>query len=345
MRRAAWLAAATAAITLGGVSLVSALTGPVIDPSTEQTCQVADELSGESKLVVCYDAATTTTTTVPSTTSTLPPTTTTTPPATTVPPVGVQFMETFTGNVGLDRFNHGVWHRDPYIVAQTRWTGDHDLNCGSPDTQRVIRRSNPDESFYMCKDHMMTSVGDTSGYSIAWFSPKQTFDRVRSVSFDVNLTNLGTRQWWKVGVVSEARYQSFGSSCCTRPPGFLASDVDAADLPTNLATDDLFVATWSGGLSGGYPGGLKVGNTNTNTFVNPTPNDKATRHPVSLVDNGDGTVTFTVAGVSVTRPGAFPAGPVRVVFYDHNYTPDKSIQETGVLPQGHTWHWDNIIIN
>ena len=77
----------------------------------------------------------------------------------------------------------------------------------------------------------------------------------------------------------------------------------------------------------------------TGVVANPTPNDKATRHPVSLVDNGNGTVTFTVAGVSTTQAGSFPQCPCRVVFYDHNYTPDKD----GV-PAGHSWHWDNIII-
>ena len=49
----------------------------------------------------------------------------------------------------------------------------------------------------------MTSVGDTSGYSIAWFSPKQTFQAgaTTQVSFDVNVTDLGNRQWWEVSLV------------------------------------------------------------------------------------------------------------------------------------------------
>ena len=260
-------------------------------------------------------------------------------PAAPAVPTNSQFVETFDGNVGLDRFNYGVWHRDDNLVNTTQWTGDHDLSCGTPATQRTIHRDNPSESFYVCRDHVMTSVGDTSGYSIAWFSPKQTFGTVSSVSVDVNLTDLGPRQWIKVGVVSEARYNSTVSSCCGRAPGFLASDVGAADLPTDLATSDLLVATWSGGASAGYPGGMKIGDTETSGQANPTPNDKATRHQVSLVDNLNGTVTFTVAGVSRTVSGSFPDGPVRVVFYDHNYTPDKDNN-----PIGHTWHWDNVIV-
>jgi hypothetical protein len=183
-------------------------------------------------------------------------------------------------------------------------------------------------------------VGDTSGYSIGWFSPNQTFSSVREVDFDVNLTDLKDRQWWKVGVVSEARYNSTcNGSCCGPAPGFLVSGVGSDDLPTSLATSDLFAATWSGGASAGYPGGMKIGNTNTNATSNPTPNDKMTRHPVRLVDNRNGTITFTVAGVSATANGSFPACPCRVVFYDHNYTPDKD-----GTPVGHTWHWDNIIV-
>jgi hypothetical protein len=37
--------------------------------------------------------------------------------------------------------------------------------------------------------------------------------------------------------------------------------------------------------------------------------------------------------------GSFPDEPWRVVFKDHNYTPDKD-----AIPIGHTWHWDNIVI-
>ena len=256
-------------------------------------------------------------------------------------PSGVQFIETFTGNTGLQRFNHGVWHRDPYDVVTSQWTGDHDAACGSPATQRVIHRSAPDESFYNCVDHMMESVGDTSGYSVGWFSPKQTFGSVKEVDFDVNLTDLKARKWWKVGVVSEARYNStYNGSCCYPAPGFLVSDVGAADLPMSLNTSDIFVATWGGGASAGYPGGrMKIGNNNVGASANPTPNDKATRHKVSLVDNGNGTVTFTVAGVAATASGSFPACPCRVVIYDNNYRPTKD-----GMPQGLTWHWDNIIV-
>jgi hypothetical protein len=280
--------------------------------------------------------------------STAPTATPTPVPATPTPTPTVSavalFVETFDNNTGLDRFDTGVWHRDPYLVEQNSWPGDHGPNCEPPEQKRIIHRNNPSESFYLCADHMMTSVGDTSGYSVAWFSPDQVFADVTEISFDVNLTDLGSRQWWKVGVVTDRLYGQTRSTCCGTRPAFVVSDVDAADTGTSLNTPDLFIATWGGGLSGGYPGGLKIGNSNTGASANPTPNDIRIRHPATLRDNGNGTVTFTVAGVSATRQGSFPEGPLRVVFYDHNYTPTKpdpaSNNDSGLF----TWHWDNIII-
>jgi hypothetical protein len=314
---------------------------------------------------------TTTTTTAPTTTTTTTaPTTTTT---TTVPPSGAQFVETFDNNGGLERFRYGVYHRnlgafetgvpggrwgDGNAGHGGTWSADHDVACGDAMSQRSLTstRDNPNVAnlVYVCRDHVMSSVGDVDAYSIGWFSPNQVFPTVGSVRFDVNLTDLGPRQWWKVGVVTDALFNSKrpaglcspnGTTCIDwrgQAPGFLVSDVGASDTwSDSLAEPDRLIATWSGQGSAGYPGGLlKIGNTNTGVGSNPSPNDKMTRHPVSLVDNRNGTITFTVAGVSVTRAGQFPACPCRVVFYDHNYTPDKD-----GIPQGHTWHWDNITVN
>src|SRR5690606_10790934 len=85
---------------------------------------------------------TSTTTSTTSTTSTVAPTTV--PPATTLPS-GVQFLETFDDNQGLDRFVSGVFHRGPdgrppYTAdSGGRWRGDHDHgdehnDCGDPMT-------------------------------------------------------------------------------------------------------------------------------------------------------------------------------------------------------------------
>jgi hypothetical protein len=125
---------------------------------------------------------------------------------------GVNFVETFDDNRGLERFDHGIYHRDGVMIAQTSWSGDHDAACGPPETQRDVRRDVVDESFYLCRDHLMTSIGDTSGYSTGWFSPKQTFLGATEVSWDVNVTDLGVRQWWEVAIVP-ASFRSGVDAC------------------------------------------------------------------------------------------------------------------------------------
>jgi hypothetical protein len=173
-----------------------------------------------------------------------------------------------------------------------------------------------------------------------WFSPRQVVDNVRSVSFEVNLTNLGGRQWWKVGVVSDAlfnsTYQTSDSPLIV--PGFLISDAWVAGLDTVMSGPDRLIASWSGAASAGENGAMKIGDTKVPCGFD-AGTDKMTRHPVSLTDNGNGTVTFSVAGSSCTTAGSFPDGPAHVVFYDNNYNPDK---DGPVI--GHTWHWDSIVV-
>jgi hypothetical protein len=319
---------------------------------------------------------TTTTTVAPTTTTTVAPTTTTTvaPTTTTQPPVGSQFIETFDGNSGLNRFTWGVYHRhvthievgtpEPTNGADNNagiggdWTADHDLACGDAHTQRPMTVSfqqdttgangwrplvdtNVEQLVYVCRDHVMSTMGDISGFSVLWFSPKVVFSDVNSVSFDVNLTNLGDRKWWKVGVVSDALYNSsYGSGWngAVVVPGHVVSDVGSSDLDGTMVGPDRLIATWSGGASTAGRQGMAVGSTKVPCGAD-AGTDKMTRFPVSFVDNGNGTVTFTVQGSSCTTAGSFPACPCRVVFYDQNYNPDKD----GV-PIGHTWHWDNIVV-
>ena len=69
-------------------------------------------------------------------------------------------------------------------------------------------------------------------------------------------------------------------------------------------------------------------------------NSKPPRLTSSITDNGNGTITVDYAGVwTETFSGSFP-DEFRVVFKDHNYTPDKDGR-----PIGHTYHWDNIIVS
>ena len=251
-----------------------------------------------------------------------------------------QFVETFTGNTGLDRFNTGIYHRDEFVMATTQWTGDHDLNCGSPDTQRTISRSNPSDSFYMCKDHLMTSIGDTAGYSLGWFTPRQTFTGVTKVSWDVNITDLGARQWWEVNIVPA----SFNSGVASCPQCAVQDFVKTAAMLPGYPRGSVVVG------NGAYGKDINVSTDGVNRNVAQYQStcmfdpeacaSKTIRRTFSITDNRNGTITVNYGGFKTfTVPGSFPAGGFNVVFKDHNYTPDKD----GV-PVGHTWHWDNIII-
>lgn len=297
----------------------------------------------------------TTTTTVPSTTSTTTPSTTTTSttapststtvvPTTTVPSGSGDFVETFTGNTGFDRFVHGVHHRDDFLVKDTQWPGDHDLNCGTPATQRTVHRNAPEESFWLCADHLMTGMGDTSGYSIVWFEPNQVFSAAdtTTVSWDVNVTDLLARKWWEVMIVPT----SFNSG----DPGcpHCAVDPFLSPSPSNLPAYPLGAIVVGSGpfgndgniVSGGQGRDPLAWQHICGSFaVDPEGcASKTIRRQFSVTDNKDGTVSILFLGQTYTYPGGFPA-EFRVVFKDHNYTPTKDGN-----PQGFTWHWDSISV-
>jgi hypothetical protein len=261
-------------------------------------------------------------------------------PGAPVVPTGL-FVETFTGNTGLDRFDFGVYHRDEFLMATTSWQGDHDLACGDPTaTSRTIRR-NTNEWIYVCRDHVMTSIGDTSGYSTAWFAPKQSFSGATQVWWDVNVTDLGARQWWEVMLV---------------PTSFSAG---VAQCP-QCAVED-FLSPDPSGLPRYPNGSVVVGNGPFGRDVNVATNgvkrnvaqyqsvcsfdaagcqSKAIRRTFSITDNRNGTITVNYGGLrTFTVPGSFPAGGFKVILKDHSYTPNKDGR-----PAGYTWHWDNIIV-
>lgn len=290
---------------------------------------------------------TTTSTTVAPTTTTTTTSTTVAPTTTTASPAPSGFVEDFAGNTGLDRFVTGVYHRDSTLVAQAEWPGDHahgapGEDCGDPTTSsRTVSRSQPAESFYVCRNHLMTSVGDTAGYSIAWFEPDRTFTTESTVSWYVNVTDLGARQWWEVAIVPAG--WSSGEPGCPRCAAidWLADPGGPAGVPAYPA-DMLVVGSGPFGNDGLIrTGGVNRDPLGWSSIVWEDPEgaaSKAIRRPFSITDNRDGTVTVVFLGQTYTYPGAFPSEYV-VKFKDHSYTPTKD-----AIPQGYTWHWDNISI-
>lgn len=256
---------------------------------------------------------------------------------------GGGFVETFDAGTGLERFDTGIYHRDEIMMATMEWSADHDHDCGDPGTQRTIHRDEVPDSFYMCRDHVMTSIGDTAGYSTGWFSPQQVFTTETQVSWDVNVTNLLARKWWEVAIIPTS-FDSGVPSCphCSviewlspDPSGLPPTPEGAIVVGNGPFGNDVNISYngsryTDGRHTCGQPGDLFEANGGCAS--------KAMRLPFSITEL-DGQITVDYGGVyTETFPGTFPDEFV-VVFKDHNYTPNKDGE-----PVGQTWHWDSVSI-
>jgi hypothetical protein len=293
-------------------------------------------------------ATTSTTSTTPSTsvapTTTQAPITTSTSTSTsstTSPPLGGDFVETFTTADALERFRTGVYHRGD--DAQGDWLADHadhgTGDCGNPvTTSRLAHSAIPAEALFVCtsvdgdptKGHLMTTMGDVTGYSIVWFTPDQTFTAATTdeIRFEASVTELN-RKWWEILItpVGAPDLQCVtGFTPCGLPvdgyhPGSVVMALDNVNID-NVERDVWGAGNYCFGPFEEDPEGC---------------HDKRIRRQFSIVDNNNGTITFTFDTFgSRTYPGSFPA-EFKVVFKDHNYTPDKD-----GFPGGYTWHWDNV---
>jgi hypothetical protein len=259
------------------------------------------------------------------------------PPVPASPPPSGLFVETFDNNGGLQRFATGVFHRSGANHDKTTtWPGDHNLACEGPETSRTLNAASDSNLFYMCKDHLMTSVGHVDAYSVAWFSPNRTFSAASAstVAWDVNVTDLGGRKWWEVGIVPANWYSGV-------PDCPLCSVISFLEEPAHLPGNPSGGVVFSAGIS--KP---KINDTDltwqnmcgANALDPEGCASKAIRRTFSITDNRNGTVTARFLDNTWTVPGSFP-DQFKVVFKDHNYTPLKE----GPI-QGFTWHWDNIVV-
>jgi hypothetical protein len=289
----------------------------------------------------------------------------------------VVFSEDFSADGSLDRFDVGIYHRDDFVVETTSWLGDHASTgtgpedpCSPPDPgpgadpgydpldyQRLIERGDRASGFnsdwiYRCSPmgnrdlaHLMTSIGDTSGYSIGSFSPKQSFTGVTEVRWDVNITNLGNRQFPEVKLIPADRFDFQNIPCAIEwLPCDTSSHTQLGSVGTSFFNDEMLIDAGSG----------IDHNQKPSTFgwpeTDPARDSIRTRRTHFFRDNGDGTLTFGIEREDgtfseLTGAGAFPDGPVRVVFADHNYTPLKAIGDGNVEgPITFTWHWDDLIV-
>ncbi len=307
----------------------------------------------------------------------------------------------------MSRFEFDIFHRDFDYQGDepiVSWFGDHAVTgpndlCTGPTEFRTVTSGKAatgfnDEWIYRCvpdgdldKAHVMTSVGHLGGYSIGSFTPGVVFNDITSVSWEVNQTDLGDRQWTEVKIIPAAAWDpqrlpcSRGLPCGTDPDNTLGDDDNNS---FNFDEAGAVGTQWGGlrarqindGINGeeytqafgslGYRGCSTCPYARSKRFNDlDVLRSKAIRLHNEFRDNGDGTITWALTHADgevdeFTVPGAFPEGPVRVVFADHNYTPLKSPASCSTFPElecddgsritadAHreaglfTWHWDNI---
>jgi hypothetical protein len=242
------------------------------------------------------------------------------------------------------------------------WLGDHDGSCGDPNgTSRTITMgvgpAGKEPLFYPClpggdpaKGHVMTSV-NSSGYNIAWFSPKQYFSNVTRVCWDQNLTDLGGGKWTQVVLVSRADAERMNGDLGFVGPGF--EDPNGPSTASFPSPSTGGAKMFKGGFEiwRGAPGGDGMSGITGQMGGGMTTSDKAPRYQHCMVDNNNGTVTLSQArpnGTTATQTvsGNLPDGEVRVVFEDDTYNADKHFDDSLHAGPNHTytWHWDNIQI-
>ncbi len=285
------------------------------------------------------------------------------------------FFEDFADDRSVDRFDHGIFHRDDFVVETTSWLGDHastgsgpENPCGLPDPnpgtenpqeldyKRLIERGDRaagfnDDWIYRCspmgdrsKAHLMTSIGDTSGYSIGAFSPKQHFGNVREVRWDLNITNLGYRQFPEIKIIPVATFDYQNLPCAIDFPCDTTDHTGLGSVGTSFFNSEMLIDAGDGVAQQAKPRTGKWGE------ADPARASIRVRRTHFFRDNGDGTLTFGIEREDgtyreLTGQGAFPSGEVRVVFADHNYTPTKAVREGQVAgPITFTWHWDDITV-
>lgn len=313
------------------------------------TVQTDGSVTGECPDVTATDEVTTSTTTTVAQTTAAPTTaatttvapTTTAAPTTTIAPTttvdsgaGAAFSATFANPAEFqNEFTHG-WsgelHSGSLFGAdRSPWHGDHDMNCGNPNTthrdvalggnNNAMGQNDPaaaEPAFYAClpnnnpsAGHLMTSA-NTEGYIIAWFSPDQVFNDVKKVCHDNNFTFLGNGLWWQIAFLTPAEYNhivNVNGQNITGDLGYTSPEFPHGGPSThqgpaangikfkvggNSVSDATFSAhAWNGTRSAN--GTVNASFRPTFHVGGPATADKAPRYTICVTDNGNDTLTIS----------------------------------------------------
>ncbi|MEM8747599.1 MAG: hypothetical protein AAGF91_12925, partial [Actinomycetota bacterium] len=315
-----------------------------------------------------------TTTTAPAST-TLPPATTPVAPPTDPPAAGWSFIETFDGDPSSpsqdllpDGFEYVATHRSHpghhFSKTYAPFPADHGEKCEGPDpaapilpqhtveTRQNTNGTDRDDSFFICRNHMMSSMGDVEGYSVTAFWPRQEFDfsNGATLEFDVNLNDdHAVRSWWEVMIVPRDELKVGAGPVDSPISETYPLDRVVLDFRRNVRT----IKVGTGALA---PDGWVAKETQRGQWDwawwrdlhpdDPALVDRRIRRTMRVEIEDDRIVwgieaeDGTMDTWSVDVPGGLPFDEGLVLFKTHAYNPTKD-QNLDT----YTFHWDNIAID
>ncbi len=262
-------------------------------------------------------------------------------------------------------FDYVVTHRqhpqEQFSKNYDAFLADHNADCAGPNpsvsplpqhlvvTRQDSNGDQPDESFFICKNHMMSSLGEVAWYSNSAFWPRQAFDFADGgvLEFDVNL-NLGhgQRVWWEVLIAPRDQMRTGTASP--------SSAIDERYPPDRivLSFSELVrhIRVGSGGLD---PEGWQVDERQFGDYdwaywsalypTDPALTDRRIRRTMRITLQDDRIVwAIQMADgeydeFAVDLPSGLPFTRGLVMFKTHAYTP---VQHGNT--DTYTFHWDNI---
>lgn len=239
------------------------------------------------------------------------------------------------------------------------FVADHNNECagpvpeaitGNPPPQHLVRTSHqssgrqPDESFFICKNHMMSSMGEVEGYSVTAFYPRQEFDFSEggTLIFDVNINDGHPRSWWEI-MITPREQLKVGSARSwlpideTYPRERIVFDFSANSRRA--------ISVGSGELA---PDGWQVDENDWRDWrdidaQDPALADRRQRRTMQI-ELSESEIRWGVAlqdgsmdWYAVALPEGLPFTRGLVLFKTHAYTPEKDDNY-----DLYTYHWDNI---
>jgi len=257
-----------------------------------------------------------------------------------------------------DNFDFVVTHRThprEHDPAFPLFLADHGDDCSGPAlpdpnqhwvaTSHSTSGTEPDPSFFICREHMMSSMGEVEGYSVTSFWPRQEFDFSDGgiLAFDVNINDGHPRSWWEI-LITPRDQMNVGAASDFLPIDETYPRERIVFEFTPESKRQIRVGT--GEIA---PDGWLADEDDYRSWRyidpdDPALDDRTIRRRMGIRFDPDGRIRWTILKADGTPehydievPGGLPFTRGVVLFKTHAYTPEKDDNY-----DLYTYHWDNI---